>query len=244
MKETIRLAIADGHQQKYGCAFFKACGVDIEGYDSPEVSRRPQTKLKDFEIKVIRPQDMPVQVANGHFDLAITGEDWLINHKYQFPKSPVKKMLSLGFGGVRVCAVAHNNLKVKTVGEFKELFNRGGLPFPFIRIASEYVNIADYFAYSNHFQRYKVIPTSGSTEAYLPEDADMIIENSQTGQTLLENNLRIVEVLFTSTACVIANETSLKDPNKTSLIRGFLEMCQRGLKPDEATQRRTSKNMM
>jgi len=228
MKEIVRLAVADGHQQKYGSAFLKACGVDIEGYDSPSVSRRPKTNLRDFEIKVIRPQDMPVQVANGHFDLAITGEDWFIDHKYRFPKSPVKKMLSLGFGKVQICVVVHNNLNVTTVDEFKELFNRGGLPFPFIRIASEYVNIADHFAYSNHFQRYKVIPTSGSTEAYLPEDADMIIENSETGRTLAENNLMILEILFKSTACVIANDKSLRDRNKEPLIREFIEICTRG----------------
>ncbi len=228
MKEKIWLAIADGHQQKYGCAFLQACGVDIEGYDSPSVSRRPKSNLKDFEIKVIRPQDMPVQVANSHFDLAITGEDWFIDHKYQFPKSPVKNILSLGFGRVQICAVVHNNLNVTTVEQFKELFHRGGLPFPFIRIASEYVNIADHFAYSNHFPRYKVIPTSGSTEAYLPEDADMIIENSETGRTLAENNLRSLEILFKSTACVIANDKSLRDRNKEPQIREFIEMCQRG----------------
>jgi len=228
MKETIRLAVADGHQQKYGYAFFKACGVDIEGYDGPGVSRRPKSNLENFDIKVIRPQDMPVQVANCHFDLAITGEDWFIDHKYRFPKSPVKKLINLGFGEVQVCAVVHNNLKVKNVEEFKRLFDRGEMPFPFIRIASEYVNIADHFAYSNHFQRYKVIPTSGSTEAYLPEDADMIIENSQTGRTLVENNLGIMEILFKSAACVIANDKSLRHGNKKSLIREFIEICKRG----------------
>lgn len=225
----IRLAVADGHQQKYGCSFLKSCGIEIEGYESSGVTRRPKCNLEGFEIKVIRPQDMPIQVANRHFDLAITGEDWFIDHRYQFPNTPVAKLLNLGFGGVRICAVVHNDLGVKNVEEFRALFDRDGMPFPFIRIAGEYVNIADHFAYTHHFRRYKVIPTSGSTEAYLPEDADMIIENSQTGRTLAENNLGIMEILFESTACLIANEKSLKAEDKKSQIEKFTELCKSGL---------------
>jgi ATP phosphoribosyltransferase len=56
-------------------------------------------------IKVIRPQDMPLQVANGNFDLAITGRDWVNEHLYQFPSSPVRELLNLGYGRVRVVAV-------------------------------------------------------------------------------------------------------------------------------------------
>jgi ATP phosphoribosyltransferase len=229
MLKKIQLALADGHQQKFGYTFLKSCGVNIEGYDSPSVGRRPLSNLEGFAIKIIRPQDMPIQVANGHFDLAITGEDWFIDHRYQFPNTPVMKLINLGFGGVRICAVVHNDLGVKTVDEFEVLFERGKMPFPFIRIASEYVNIADNFAYSHHFRRYKVIPTSGSTEAYLPEDADMIIENSQTGRTLIENNLGIIKVLFKSTACVIANTKSLKNPSKKKRINEFIEICKRGI---------------
>jgi ATP phosphoribosyltransferase len=233
MSEKIRLAVADGHQQKYGCAFLKSCGVKIEGYDTKHVKRRPKSNLEGIEIKVIRPQDMPTQVANGHFDLAITGEDWFIDHRHQFPNTPVKKMMNLPFGGVRVCAAVHNDLGVKNIGEFKELFAEGRMPFPYIRIAGEYVNIADQFSYSHHFHRYKVIPTSGSTEAYLPEDADMIIENSQTGRTLVENNLGVIEVLFKSTACIIANTDTLKNKKKKSLIIQFVSICEKGLKKSE-----------
>ena len=233
MTDFINLAVADGHQRKYGCAFLQSCGVEIEGYETSAVARRPDSNLENVRVKVIRPQDMPMQVANAHFDIAITGEDWFLDHRYKFPKTPVKKIINLGFGGVRVCAAIHNDLGVSSVEEFKELFNRGETPFPFIRIASEYVNIADRFAYSHHFRRYTVIPTSGSTEAYLPEDADMIIENSQTGRTLKENNLGVIEVLFKSSACLIANTQTLKNRNKKKLIHDFTERCRKGLKKEE-----------
>ncbi|MCX7000646.1 MAG: ATP phosphoribosyltransferase [Candidatus Sumerlaeota bacterium] len=239
MRNLVWLAVADGHQQKHACAFLKSCGVKIAGYEGADVNRRPASNLDGFAIKVIRPQDMPVQVANGHFDLAITGDDWLVDHRYQFPRTPVKKLLNLGFAGVRVCAVVHNDLGVRTVDEFTVRFSGGGLPFPFIRIASEYVNIADHFACNHRFRRYKVIPTTGSTEAYLPEDADMIIENSETGRTLIENNLSIIEVLFRSAACLIANTASLRDGRKKRRIKDFISMCE-GVLKNEKTQEAVS----
>ena len=48
---------------------------------------------------------MPLQVANGNFDLAITGRDWLRDHHFRFPSSPVEELLQLGFGKVRIVAV-------------------------------------------------------------------------------------------------------------------------------------------
>jgi ATP phosphoribosyltransferase len=74
-----------------------------------------------------------------------------------------------------------------------------------VRIASEYVNVADRYARDNRFGRYRVIPTWGATEAFLPEDADLLIENTQTGRTIARHNLKIIDTLFESTACVIGH---------------------------------------
>ena len=73
------------------------------------------------------------------------------------------------------------------------------------RLASEYVNIADKYARDNHLGHYRVIPTWGATEAFLPEDADLLIENTETGRTIARHNLKIIDTLFESTACLIGN---------------------------------------
>ena len=75
-----------------------------------KASTRPRIELDGVTVKVIRPQDMPLQVANGNFDLAITGRDWLRDHLYRFPSSPVDKVLDLGFGKVRIVAVVGGDL--------------------------------------------------------------------------------------------------------------------------------------
>jgi ATP phosphoribosyltransferase len=60
--------------------------------------------------------------------------------------------------------------------------------------------------------------TYGATESLIPEDAEMIIENTETGGTLRKNRLRIIDTLFESEGCLIANTNSLKDKHKCELI--------------------------
>lgn len=213
---AVCLALADGHQQAHTIKFLMECGLRIRGYGSPLRTRRPVADFPGVEVKVIRPQDMPLQVANGNFDLAITGRDWLNDQLYQFPSSPVAELLDLEFGRVRIVAVAHRDLPADNTEEMGNLMRSGRMPV--LRIATEYTNIADKYARDNHLSPYRVIPSWGATEAFLPEDADVLIENTETGETLRKNNLKIIETLFESTGCLIGNTTSLAVPAKRKRI--------------------------
>jgi len=199
----IRLALPDGHQQKHVIGLLEKTGIALSGYDLGKPQRRPGINLDGVEVTVIRPQDMPAQVALGNFDLALTGVDWLYDHLFRFPKSPVAGLLDLGIGRVRIVAVVTEDTPADDLAGIKRLAGEGYFPAPFFRVASEYVNIADRFAMARRFSRYRVIPTYGATEALLPEDADMIIENTETGTTLKKNKLKIVDELFISVGCLI-----------------------------------------
>lgn len=199
-EDTIRLALPDGHQQIPTLELLNKAGIQVEDYPSETGNRRPTTNSEGIMIKVIRPQDMPLQVANGNFDLAITGRDWLLEHLYQFPSSPVEERCDLKSGKVKIVAVVSKDLPVKDIYSLRQLTGEREVPF---RVASEYVNIADKYARENHLGMYRVIPTWGATEAFLPEDADLLIENTQTGQTIARHNLKIIDTLFESTACLI-----------------------------------------
>jgi len=174
-----------------------------------------------FRVKVIRPQDMPLQVACGNFDLAITGKDWVLDQLYRFPSSPIQELLDLGLGMVKVVAVVTQEVPAGNVEEFRALVRAGR--FPRVRVASEYVNIADRYASDHHLAGYRVIPTWGATEAFLPEDADLLIENTQTGATLARNKLKIIDTLFVSTARLIANSQSLADAGKREAIENVVQ---------------------
>ena len=214
------LALPDGHQQAPTLSLLNKAGIRIDDYPSATGNRRPTANLAGIIIKVIRPQDMPLQVANGNFDLAITGRDWLIDHLYQFPSSPVTELQDLGFGRVKIVAVVSRELSVEDSNGLRQLSAERVAP---IRVASEYVNIADKYARDNHLGHYRVVPTWGASEAFLPEDADLLIENTQTGQTIARHNLKIIDTLFESTACLIGNSNSVIAPGKAKRVKSITE---------------------
>ncbi len=214
--DTVRFALPDGHQQTHTAELLDKAGIRVEDYPSENGNRRPGIDIEGVVTKVIRPQDMPLQVANGNFDLAITGRDWLTDHLTVFPSSPVTELLDLKSSRVRIVAVVSNEMPADDIYSLRQLVARQDTPF---RVASEYVNIADKYARDNHLGMYKVVPTWGATEAFLPEDADLLIENTETGRTIARHNLKIIDTLFKSTGCLIGNKDTTTSPLKQEKIR-------------------------
>ena len=225
--KEINLALPDGHQQAPTSQFLKRAGLALQGYSEEVSNRRPSADLDWLGIKVIRPQDMPLQVANSNFDLAITGEDWLREHLYRFPSSPVKKLFALGFGTVEIVAAVSQEMPVADIDELRSLVQSS--KFAPLKVASEYIDIADRYLRDNHINPYKLIPTWGASEAFLPEDADMLIDNIQTGKTLKQHKLKIIDVLFRSSACLIANKDSLASSDKKEKMEFLTQKLRAGL---------------
>ena len=84
----------------------------------------------EWLAKVIRPQDMPPQVANGNFDLAITGRDWLTDHLAMFPSSPVRELADMKMGWVRIVAVVSQDMPADNIYELRQLLCRKGQASP------------------------------------------------------------------------------------------------------------------
>jgi ATP phosphoribosyltransferase len=171
-------------------------------------------------IKVIRPQDMPLQVANDSFDLAITGIDWLTDHLDVFPSSPVQPLVDFKVSWVKIVAVVGNDVPANNIYEYRRYCKQNAAS---IRVASEYVNIADKYARDNRLGMYRVLPTWGATEAFLPEDADLLIENTETGGTIARHNLKIIDTLFESTAHLIGAKNREYSPVKKARIDNIIK---------------------
>jgi len=225
--DIVRLALPDGHQQSPTFDLLSKAGISLDDYPSPTGNRRPATDLAGVAVKVIRPQDMPLQVASGNFDLAVTGRDWLREHLCQFPTSPVKELVDLKSGRVRIVAVVSNDMPVADASDLAKF--SAGRTAP-LRVASEYINIADKYARDNHLGSYRVVPTWGATEAFLPEDADLLIENTETGGTIARHNLKIIDTLFESTACLIGRRRRVTNAVKRERIDAIIQALQTGVK--------------
>jgi ATP phosphoribosyltransferase len=202
---SIRLALPDGHQGEPTFELLDKVGIRKER--ELKGSFYFSLSFPGLWAKVIRPQDMPLQVAQGNFDLAVTGEDWFWEHKLQFPSSPARKLLSFPIGRVNICAIVSQEV----TADSPDLLRR---TFAHFRVVSEYVNIADWYTRRNHLSPYRIIPTFGASESFLPEDGDLLIENVQTGATIHKQNLKVIDTLLSSSACLIASEESLNMDGK------------------------------
>jgi ATP phosphoribosyltransferase len=201
-RTSVRLALPDGHAQSHTIAALQSAGMHVFGYEDGTVVRRPQSDVEGVEIKVIRPQDMPQQVALGQFDLAVTGRDVLFDHLVAFPSSPVHEIIDLGRSKYSLAVIVKDVASDTVAGAVREWRAASDGP---IRLASEFPNIADHFARERQLGRYCVIPIAGASEGFVPDDAEILIEGIETGSSVRANKLTVLERFFESTNCVIAS---------------------------------------
>lgn len=201
--DTLRMALPDGHQQRHAVAALRDAGLlPPGGYRELESVRRPKSPIPGLEMKVIRPHDMPQLVATGEMDLAVGGRDCLMEHLSRFPSSPVEEVVDFRRGQFNLAAAVSEEVPGADLGSALEHWQ--GLGRQVIRLASEFPGIADAYARGRHLGRYRVIPIAGASEGFVPEDAELLIEGTETGRTLAENRLKPIDLLFRSTTCLIA----------------------------------------
>ena len=220
-RDIVRMAIPDGHQQPHVYAALQEAGLRFGGYEEKSYVRRPVSGSDGLEVKVIRPQDMPQLVALGEFDLALTGRDMLNEHLYQFPSSPAHEVIDLQRSQYNLSAVVDGELPADNIEDAVRYWR--GLGKSALTVASEFAATADHYARSRHFWRYQVIPIAGASEGFVPEDADMLIEGTETGRTIAENNLKIIDNIYRSTSCVIANRDKQPTGRAAAVHRDLLD---------------------
>ncbi len=215
----LRLAVPDGHAQRHTVEALASAGIAFDGYDEQQAVRRPRSAIEGVTVKVIRPQDMPQAVALGRFDVALTGRDWLATHLAAFPASPVVELCDLHRSRYRMGAVVSEDVPAETITEALAYWRRDD-PGRAIRVASEYVELADHYARDRHLGRYRVIPIGGASEGFVPDDAEILIEGSETGTTLRANRLRMIDVIMESTNCAIGS--TVRPPGARGELRDRL----------------------
>lgn len=202
-RQTLRMALPDGHQQRHVAAALKRAGLlPPEGYSESEYVRRPQSPIAGLELKVLRPHDMPQLVATGEMDLAITGRDCVQEHLSRFPSSPIEELVDLQRAQFNLAAVVSEDVPADDLDGALRYWRGEGRSV--IRLASEFPAIADAYARNRHLGHYRIIPIAGASEGFVPEDAELLVEGTETGQTLVENRLKAIDLLFRSTTCLIA----------------------------------------
>nr|WP_249111048.1 ATP phosphoribosyltransferase [Nitrosopumilus sp. K4] len=197
-------------------------------------SRTYRVYLDDPKIivKMLRPQEIPTLVSEGLYDVGITGKDWVGE-----TKADVEPILDLEYGKIRLVIAFPDNYKYKDLDSMIADYAKKK---KIMRISSEYLTTAARFlkqckSYKKYFgnkeplivtpwvrlgtnKNVQIHLSFGATEAKPPEDVDAIMDVTETGTTLKQNKLKIVDEVLTSTAHLIVNKKSLKDSKKREKI--------------------------
>jgi len=233
--DKIKFAIPKGSLEKATAEFFSKSGFKIGG---TERTYRPSINDPQIELKVLRPQEIPVFVSEGLQDLGITGEDWVKENR-----ADVEVLQNLEYGKIRLVVAVPKTCEDATMGEFMESIWSQGKNF---RISTEYLNIASEYLkstpqYKKRFgnadpmlvtpwwkkgdnSKAKIFLSFGATEAKPPENSDAIMDVTETGTTIEANNLKIIDTVMRSAAILIANKKAMEDPEKREKIHDILAL--------------------
>ena len=171
------------------------------------------------DVRILRPQEIPTYVAEGLFDLGITGRDWI-----EETASDVVSLGELHYSK----ATARPIKVVLAVAEGAPYQQVSDLPAG-VRVSTEYPGLTRRFLES-HGVEANVRLSHGATEAKIPDIADAVVEITETGRALRAAKLRILDTILTSYTELIANKAAYDDPAKRhamhqlhTLLQGTLE---------------------
>lgn len=238
-EQQLKLALPKGSLEKATFELFQKAYYKISGQDR---TYRPYISDPEIELRILRPQEIPVYVADGVQDVGITGIDWI-----KETGADVEKVLDLEYGRVKIVTAFPKSAPYGTSRELLEDFWKKGKD---VRVSAEYLNItSDYLksipGYKKAFgnkepmiitpwwrkgdnPKARIYLSFGATEAKPPEIADLIVDVTETGTTLEQNNLRQAETIMTSTSHLVTNRSALKDPWKREKIHD-LKIMLRGV---------------
>jgi ATP phosphoribosyltransferase len=202
IEPTIHLAVPKGRMETGVFNLLSAAGIELHvgqrGY-------RPVLSEPGFEVKLLKPQNIVEMLGAGTRDVGFAGADWVAEQQ-----ANLVELLDTGLDPVRIVAAAAEGL-----------LEDGALPRRRLVVASEYERLARSWIDERGLDA-TFVRSYGATEVFPPEDADVIVDNTATGETLAANGLAIVDELMKSSTRLYASQGAVADPEKKAAIDGLV----------------------
>jgi len=212
----LSVALPKGSLEEQTLRLFKQADLEVKRADREYNATIDDPRIRS--VKILRPQEIPVFVEQGYFDIGITGLDWILERE-----ADVVEVCDLKFsktaeeGTVKIVLAVQADRNIKSAKD---------LP-PNSRISTEYPNITRKF-FKKLGIPVQIFFSYGATEA--KDMMDAIVELTETGETLRKNNWKIVETILESSTKLIANKDAWNDPQKrreieeiATLLLGVIE---------------------
>lgn len=193
--EYITIALAKGRLAKKSLELFEQIGITCEEMKDPKSRKlifiNEEKKLKFFLAKA---NDVPTYVEYGAADIGIVGKDTILEEARK-----LYEVVDLGIGKCRMCVAGPESAG--------DLLKHGAL----IRVATKYPRIAKDYFYNKKHQTVEIIKLNGSIElAPIVGLSEVIVDIVETGSTLRENGLTVLEEICPLSARMVVNQVSMK----------------------------------
>ena len=209
----ITFALAKGRLAKHTLGLLEQIGITCEEIQDPDTRKlifvNEELKLRFFFF--ILP-DVPTYVEYGSADIGIVGEDTILEENRN-----IYEVMDLGFGKCRMCIAGPESAR--------KLLDSSH----FIRVATKYPRIAKNYFYNQKHQTVEIIKLNGSIElAPIVGLSEVICDIVETGSTLRENGLVVLEEVVPLSARVVVNQVSMKMKNAriTAIIDQLQQLVQ------------------
>jgi len=215
---VLRLVLPKGSLERATLELFAAADLPVQR--SSDVDYRGAIDDPRIEsVRILRPQEIPLYVEQGLFDMGVTGRDWIEETDASVTSLGVLHYSKATSRPVRVVLAVAEGSPVRRVED---------LPLG-ARVATEYPGLTRRYLESRGVQA-EVTLSHGATEAKVPDIADAVVEITETGRALRAAGLRIVETVIESYTELIAYPESARDDERrhamdqiATLLQGTLE---------------------
>jgi ATP phosphoribosyltransferase len=219
----LRLVLPKGSLERATLALFE--GADLAVNRASDVSYRATiADPRIAEVRILRPQEIPVYVADGLFDLGITGRDWVEERGSEVvslgelaysknTSNPARVVLAVGADS--------------PVGSLAELAASASATAgaPRLRVSTEYPELTRR-ALEAHGIDADLSLSYGATEAKVPDIADAVVDMTETGSALRAAGLKVIETLLVSHTELIAHPAAAADPDRRHAMEQILTLLQ------------------
>ena len=198
----LTIALAKGRLADKAMEMFEAIGISCDEMKD-KASRKLIFVNEDLEVRffLAKANDVPTYVEYGAADIGIVGRDTILEEGRK-----LYEVMDLGVGKCRMCVCGPESARERL--EHHEL----------IRVATKYPNIAKDYFYNQKYQTVEIIKLNGSIEL-----SEVIVDIVETGSTLRENGLMVLEEVCSLSARMVVNQVSMKTENEriTAIIKKF-----------------------
>ena len=198
----LRIVLPKGSLEKATMELFAAADLTVIRSSSVDY-RASIDDPRVAEVRILRPQEIPVYVAEGLFDIGITGRDWVTE-----TGAEVESLGELAYSK----ATSHPVRVVVAVAGDSPVHSVADLPDG-VRVTSEYPEMTRRF-FAERGVNADVRLSYGASEAKIPDIADCVVDITETGRALRAAGLRIIDTILTSSTEVVANPASVADPER------------------------------